>query len=86
MNSRNLEGTLNKPRVLSGSISKNTGSGKDGITPHIGENGNWFIGEEDTGVRAVGMSAYEVACIAGFRGTEEEWLESLTGFFGMDEE
>lgn len=23
--------------------------GNDGITPHIGENGNWYIGEEDTG-------------------------------------
>lgn len=23
--------------------------GEDGITPHIGENGNWYIGEEDTG-------------------------------------
>lgn len=26
--------------------------GKDGITPHIGTNGNWFIGETDTGVQA----------------------------------
>lgn len=23
-----------------------------GITPHIGENNNWFIGEEDTGILA----------------------------------
>lgn len=28
--------------------------GKDGITPHIGENGNWYIGDEDTGVQAQG--------------------------------
>lgn len=28
--------------------------GTDGITPHIGENGNWFIGENDTGVYAGG--------------------------------
>ncbi len=28
--------------------------GKDGETPYIGENGNWFIGEIDTGVRAEG--------------------------------
>lgn len=28
--------------------------GKDGLTPHIGENGNWWIGEEDTGVKAQG--------------------------------
>ena len=26
--------------------------GKDGITPRIGENGNWWIGNEDTGCRA----------------------------------
>lgn len=30
--------------------------GKDGITPHIGENGNWFIGDEDTGVKAQGYT------------------------------
>lgn len=29
-------------------------TGADGITPHIGDNGNWYIGEEDTGVKAVG--------------------------------
>lgn len=27
-------------------------SGTDGVTPHIGENGNWFVGETDTGVAA----------------------------------
>lgn len=27
--------------------------GKDGITPHIGENGNWWIGEVDTGIPAI---------------------------------
>ena len=34
------------------------GSGADGITPHIGENGNWFIGETDTGVRAEGITPH----------------------------
>jgi hypothetical protein len=24
-----------------------------GTTPHIGENGNWYVGEEDTGVSAL---------------------------------
>lgn len=28
--------------------------GEDGITPHIGENGNWFLGTVDTGVPAKG--------------------------------
>ena len=27
---------------------------KDGQTPYIGENGNWFIGSTDTGVKAAG--------------------------------
>lgn len=28
--------------------------GKDGTTPHIGENGNWFAGDVDLGIRARG--------------------------------
>ena len=28
--------------------------GEDGTTPHIGENGNWYIGDTDTGVNAKG--------------------------------
>ena len=43
--------------------------GKDGLVPYIGDNGNWFIGDEDTGVPARGdkgekgdggLSAYEI--------------------------
>ncbi len=32
--------------------------GKDGITPHIGENGNWWIGNTDTGVKAEGKAPH----------------------------
>lgn len=32
-------------------------TGTDGLTPYIGENGNWWIGEEDTGVSAGGGSS-----------------------------
>lgn len=47
-------------------------SGRDGQTPHIGENGNWYIGNKDTGIKATGkdgkdgingkdgLSAYEL--------------------------
>ena len=38
----------NKPEGAGG------GSGTDGITPHIGANGNWWIGDTDTGVKAEG--------------------------------
>lgn len=31
-----------------------SGGGANGITPHIGENGNWYLGDEDTGVKAAG--------------------------------
>ena len=33
------------------------GGGAAGITPHIGDNGNWWIGEKDTGVKAAADSA-----------------------------
>lgn len=32
--------------------------GEDGITPHIGANGNWFIGNTDTNVAATGVDGY----------------------------
>lgn len=31
--------------------------GPPGISPHIGTNGNWFIGENDTGVPATGPAS-----------------------------
>lgn len=39
-----------EPQILQGE------PGADGITPHIGENGNWWIGEVDTGVCAVAQN------------------------------
>ncbi len=36
-------------------------SGKDGLTPHIGENGNWWIGETDLGVKAEGVDGEDGA-------------------------
>lgn len=33
---------------------KGTLKGVDGTTPHIGDNGNWYIGSTDTGVKAAG--------------------------------
>ena len=32
--------------------------GKDGLTPRIGENGNWWIGDTDTGVKAEGQTPH----------------------------
>ena len=36
-----------------GTDGKDGENGKDGLTPFIGENGNWWIGDTDTGVKAV---------------------------------
>lgn len=55
------------------------------VVPVIGENGNWWIDGEDTGKPAymsAGMSAYDIAVVHGFEGTEEEWLASLKAGFG----
>lgn len=35
--------------------------GEDGITPHIGDNGNWYIGDADTGVKAQGTDGKDGA-------------------------
>lgn len=39
--------------------------GANGITPHIGTNGNWFIGETDTGVAAQGPAGADGADFNG---------------------
>ncbi len=38
-----------------GTNGQNGTDGKDGNTPFIGENGNWWIGTTDTGVKATGV-------------------------------
>ena len=38
--------------------------GENGITPHIGENGNWYIGDTDTGIAADGSTKPTIASIA----------------------
>lgn len=45
------DGTTSTFEIYNGSDGE---SGADGVTPHIGDNGNWWIGETDTGIRAQG--------------------------------
>ena len=42
------DGTTSQFEVYNGA------DGDDGVTPHIGENGNWYVGDTDTGVKAQG--------------------------------
>lgn len=37
--------------------------GGSGVSPHIGENGNWYIGTTDTGVKAAGTNGVGIASI-----------------------
>ena len=38
--------------------------GDQGITPHIGENGNWFIDTIDTGVKAGAVAENSITYVA----------------------
>ena len=44
------------PKGDKGETGGKGAAGKDGTTPHIGPNGNWYIGNTDTGVSAGGTS------------------------------
>lgn len=45
--------------------------GTDGTTPHIGANGNWYIGDTDTGVSAGGASyIFKVIVVEGTGGPD----------------
>ena len=54
--------------------------GADGITPTIGDNGNWYLGNTDTNKPsrgANGKSAYSYAQDGGYTGTETEFAAKL---------
>ena len=58
-----------------GADGKDGENGKDGLTPFIGENGNWWIGENDTGVKA----AADVSIPVGpGNATEAEGVNTVT--------
>lgn len=63
------------------------GVGSDGITPHIGANGNWFIGDEDTGVKANGEDGQDgktpVLGVDYFTDSDKEFIvSSVIDYFG----
>lgn len=60
-------------QILDGEDGKN---GLDGITPHIGENGNWHIGSIDTGIKAHGYD--------GFSPTIVENPGNASGIYKLD--
>ena len=56
-----------------GADGQNGSDGKDGKTPFIGENGNWWIGEIDTGIKAAGNDGKDG--INGIDGTDGKEIE-----------
>ena len=46
--------TVKGPKGDAGQDGKDGQDGADGLTPFIGQNGNWWVGEQDTGVKAQG--------------------------------
>ncbi|MCL2630786.1 MAG: hypothetical protein FWD49_04610 [Firmicutes bacterium] len=54
--------------------------GNDGISPHIGNNGNWYIGTTDTGVKAQGDKGAD-----GVDGTNgQDGIDGIDGNNGND--
>lgn len=49
--------TANVVNGKDGSSGADGQPGRDGLTPHIGDNGNWWIGDEDTGTKAEGSGS-----------------------------
>jgi len=50
---RGPQGPAGTPGIQ-GTPGANGTNGTNGVTPHIGSNGNWFIGSTDTGIKAQG--------------------------------
>ncbi len=50
----NIEHFFQYLKGAKGDQGENGENGKDGLTPRIGENGNWWIGDTDTNIKAIG--------------------------------
>lgn len=64
--------------------NKDTGVKATAETPYIGDNDHWFTYDPinkvyvDTGIEARGPSAYDIAVKLGFKGSEQDWIDSLS--------
>lgn len=63
---------------------RDTGVKATAETPYIGDNDHWFTYDPinkvyvDTGIEARGLSAYDIAVKLGFKGSEQDWIDSLS--------
>jgi len=64
------QGVVANSQVVAGGVVGQKGEpGKDGLTPFIGNNGNWWIGGLDTGVKAAGQPGANGTNGSGFGDT-----------------
>lgn len=73
------------PQGPAGADGADGQDGANGITPHIGTNGHWYIGETDTGVSAQGPAGADGADGEdGAAGTEITAAQILSKLIGVD--
>lgn len=64
--------------------NRDTGVKATAESPYIGDNDHWFTYDPinkvyvDTGIEARGLSAYDIAVKLGFKGSEQDWIDSLS--------
>lgn len=66
-------------KKFSSENGKDGADGKDGFTPYIGRNGNWWIGDTDTGVAAAGSNGSDGQ---DYSGTTETPMISISLYEG----
>lgn len=64
--------------VLNGENGENGADGTNGLTPTIGENGNWYIGDVDTGVNSRGDSTVIKEVVLTAAGWSSSLEQSVT--------
>ena len=72
------DGTTKTVNILDGERGENGTDGQDGITPTIGQNGNWYISDTDTGKPSRGIQGEQG--IQGIQG--EQGIQGIQGETG----
>ena len=71
-------GVATAQQVVVGGMGQKGEPGKDGLTPLIGNNGNWWIGGLDTGVKAAGQQG--IPGVKGEKGDKGDKGDNGSGF------
>lgn len=72
------DGTTKEVEIFDGEKGENGTDGTDGLTPTIGDNGNWYLGDTDTGKPSRGIQGEQG--IQGIQG--EQGIQGIQGETG----